>query len=257
MPSVGVKLSSWRYKFNLKHSVAERDGKFVSLNLERRVSPNASFVDGVATKDCVIDPVTALSIRIFLPQNSVLVEGAGNRAFSWLPERVVEEDIFAYTQGNGRSSVDGSANGKGHSQTTTLDHRPNGVGGAYFPRSDVEYAKIPVIVQFHDGAFISGGKDNPGNDTLCRRLAKACKSIVIAVGYALAPEHRYPVARDDGITTLRWLATQANILNCTLPSGKFKSSSNTSVAHSANGLIESFAHMVADPWITAHVDFSR
>lgn len=36
-----------------------------------------------------------------------------------------------------------------------------------------------------------------------------CNSIVIAVGYRLAPEHKCPAAYDDGYEVLKWLSRQA------------------------------------------------
>ena len=44
------------------------------------------------------------------------------------------------------------------------------------------------------------------HDTACRQLAEAAGSIVVSVGYRLAPEHRYPAAADDCFAALQWVA---------------------------------------------------
>ena len=65
------------------------------------------------------------------------------------------------------------------------------------------------MLQFHDGGFVSGSNALVANDLFCRRIAKACDVIVLAVGYRLAPENRYPAAFEDGLKVLHWLAKQA------------------------------------------------
>ncbi|MCO5557362.1 hypothetical protein L7F22_010925 [Adiantum nelumboides] len=123
--------------------------------------------------------------------------------------------------------------------------------------------KLPIIVQFHGGGFVTGSKDSAANDTFCRRMAKLCDAIVIAVGYRLAPEHRYPAAFDDGFEVLNWLAKQANLAECS------KSLRHVPAAFSRNGsdihrpdlhreLVDSFGGSeVVEPWLAAHGDPSR
>ncbi|KAJ6313527.1 hypothetical protein OIU77_014919 [Salix suchowensis] len=47
-----------------------------------------------------------------------------------------------------------------------------------------------------------------------RRIAKLCDVIVVAVGYRLAPETKYPGAFEDGFKVLNWLAKQSNLAVC-------------------------------------------
>ncbi|KAL3676508.1 hypothetical protein R1sor_026456 [Riccia sorocarpa] len=76
MPSVGVKLYSVFFKLLLRHRMLNtgaanttNDGYgTISRANAAGIPANASFVDGVATKDVNIDPFTSLSLRIFLPQ---------------------------------------------------------------------------------------------------------------------------------------------------------------------------------------------
>ena len=60
---------------------------------------------------------------------------------------------------------------------------------------------------FHGGGFISCGIDTHTN--LCSRLAALSGSIVAAVDYRLAPEHRFPAAVDDTIAAVRALHQRA------------------------------------------------
>jgi acetyl esterase/lipase len=61
---------------------------------------------------------------------------------------------------------------------------------------------LPVLLWFHDGAFIIGGVAY--EDTLASRLSLQADCVVVAVEYRLAPEHPYPAAVDDGWAALRW-----------------------------------------------------
>lgn len=68
-------------------------------------------------------------------------------------------------------------------------------------------APLPLTVFFHGGGFISCGLDTHTN--LCSRLAALSGSIVAAVDYRLAPEHRFPAAVDDAIAAVHALHQRA------------------------------------------------
>ncbi|KAJ7540983.1 hypothetical protein O6H91_10G052600 [Diphasiastrum complanatum] len=251
MPTVGLKLSSWNYKRTLKNSIREKNGALlITRKSEPRVPPNASFIDGVACKDCIIDAITGVSIRVYLPEICRGFNRAGSKAFSWLPESASTADESSDFQLDLRSFFEATEDKSTTSNSSCDDDRSEDFlqsNGAYYPQR-AGHKKLPAIIQFHAGAFVNGSKDAPSNDLFCRRIAKACRSVVITVGYRLAPEHKFPSARDDGLATLRWLARQANLA--------IFSSSDCS-RKSSSGLIDSFANMLSDPWITAHVDYSR
>jgi acetyl esterase len=71
-------------------------------------------------------------------------------------------------------------------------------------------AALPVLVYFHGGGFVVGSLDS--HDGVCRELCARAGCAVLAVGYRLAPEHRFPTALEDGQDTLAWLASQAEQL---------------------------------------------
>lgn len=62
----------------------------------------------------------------------------------------------------------------------------------------------PAVLHFFGGAFRVGGIDYPTTDATCRRRAAEADVIVIAVDYALAPEHRYPTQVEQGFAALEW-----------------------------------------------------
>uniref|UniRef100_A0A8D0DKR3 Alpha/beta hydrolase fold-3 domain-containing protein n=1 Tax=Salvator merianae TaxID=96440 RepID=A0A8D0DKR3_SALMN len=51
------------------------------------------------------------------------------------------------------------------------------------------------IVYFHGGGWVFGSIGS--HDNICRYLARESESVVVSVGYRLAPEHRYPVPLND------------------------------------------------------------
>jgi acetyl esterase len=69
----------------------------------------------------------------------------------------------------------------------------------------------PCLVFFHGGGWVIGDLDS--HDVVCRSLAVEGETMVIAVHYRLAPEHKFPAAIDDAIAATRWIADNAVQLN--------------------------------------------
>ncbi|KDP26740.1 hypothetical protein JCGZ_17898 [Jatropha curcas] len=116
--------------------------------------------------------------------------------------------------------------------------------GGYSPSFGEFNRKLPVMLQFHGGGFVSGSNESVSNDAFCRRLAKLCDVIVVAVGYRLAPESKYPAAFEDGVKVLNWLAKQANLADCRRLGVQ-------------NRMYDSFGASMLEPWLAAHGDPSR
>ncbi len=70
----------------------------------------------------------------------------------------------------------------------------------YKPRAS---AGQPCLVYFHGGGFVIG--DLETHDGFCRRLCRTADTVVVSVGYRLAPEHPFPAAVDDAVAIARWV----------------------------------------------------
>ncbi|KAF0888755.1 hypothetical protein E2562_017605 [Oryza meyeriana var. granulata] len=205
-------------------------------------TPSFSSVgpDAVATKDLHPDPLSSLHLRLFLPnpqQSAAPVATAANpplRRNSFpqpndgVPATGLELSRRASASFNGVSSSAASCY------------------GGYLPTAR-SGRRLPVIVQFHGGAFVTGAADSASNDAFCRRVARLCDAIVVAVGYRLAPESRYPAAFEDGVTVLKWIAKQANLAAC----------GRTMARGADSGGADSFGAAMVEPWLAAHADPSR
>ena len=74
----------------------------------------------------------------------------------------------------------------------------------YRPRAD---AVLPGYLSIHGGGFWLGNIDL--YDHSCRALAASVDCVVVAVGYRLAPEHRFPTAAEDCYAALCWMVANA------------------------------------------------
>ncbi|XP_027352161.1 probable carboxylesterase 11 isoform X1 [Abrus precatorius] len=283
MPSVAVKLYSVFFKFLLKHRLQNRiqtqsensDPFGVTTRPEESVAAaNPSFADGVATKDIHIDPLTSLSIRIFLPESALIPPEPQSKPYA--PPKPRSNLIFSKPDPEpGSARLDSISRRNSYGPPLREDTRSNSfrvsngveglnlmTGGVYRGYSPAmgDRRKLPVVLEFHGGGWVSGSNDSIANDVFCRRIAKLCDVIVVAVGYRLAPENRYPAAFEDGAKVLNWLAKQANLAECSKSmgtgrvgggGGEFKKSD------SHKHIVGSFGASVVEPWLAAHADPSR
>lgn len=93
------------------------------------------------------------------------------------------------------------------------------------------------------------------NDLFCRRIAKLLDVIVIAVGYRLAPECRYPAAFEDGMKVLHWLGRQANLAMLGRGGGGRGGEGRRSEANWR--IVDTFGAATVEPWLAAHGDPTR
>ncbi|MBO0783902.1 MAG: alpha/beta hydrolase, partial [Ktedonobacteraceae bacterium] len=70
---------------------------------------------------------------------------------------------------------------------------------------------FPVLVFFHGGGWVIGDLDT--HDAMCRSLTRSAGCITVSVDYHLAPEHKYPAARDDCYAATQWVAENARTIN--------------------------------------------
>ncbi|XP_010502700.1 PREDICTED: probable carboxylesterase 11 isoform X2 [Camelina sativa] len=253
MPSVGVKLYSVFFKFLLKHRLQNRiqssgdesssDPFGVTTRPEESVAaPNPLFTDGVATKDIHIDPLTSLSVRIFLPES----------ALTPLEPSTSAAGVHSESRRNsyGCTATGSSSPEAGSSSDVYRGYSPSSSGG--------NSRKLPVMLQFHGGGWVSGSNDSVANDFFCRRMAKHCDIIVLAVGYRLAPENRYPAAYEDGFKVLKWLGKQANLAECNKSMGNSRRTGGEAKKSEVNKhIVDAFGASLVEPWLATHADPSR
>ncbi|KAG8384922.1 hypothetical protein BUALT_Bualt04G0168500 [Buddleja alternifolia] len=288
MPSIGVKLYSVFFKFMLKHRLQSRlqspendavggGGSFGVTSRpdeETVAAANPSFTDGVATKDIHIDPLTSLTVRIFLPdtclrfpenltKSKVGISKPGSDSNQSLDRR--------NSYGSLNNGVVSSSNGGvvvKRAQNVDDNYRRNSYGGSvddaiksetgsysgYNPVGN-HCRRLPVMLQFHGGGFVSGSNDSAANDFFCRRIAKLCDVIVLAVGYRLAPENKYPAAFEDGLKVLHWLAKQSNLAECSKSFGSTRGGGADLRRSEGNWHIpDAFGASMVEPWLAAHGD---
>ncbi|HEV2887912.1 MAG TPA: alpha/beta hydrolase [Jatrophihabitans sp.] len=68
-------------------------------------------------------------------------------------------------------------------------------------------AELPALIYFFGGGWTLGQLETC--DGICRTLANAAGCVVIAAGYRLAPEHKFPAAVHDCYDAVRWIAEHA------------------------------------------------
>jgi acetyl esterase len=66
---------------------------------------------------------------------------------------------------------------------------------------------FPAILYFHGGGWVIA--DRTVYDAGARGLAKHANSIVLSVDYRQAPEHKFPAAWEDALSSYRWLLDNA------------------------------------------------
>ena len=84
----------------------------------------------------------------------------------------------------------------------------------YYPVNAHSTTLLPIGVYMHGGGYILGDLDS--EDILCRTFSEQTNSILISVGYRLAPEHKYPAQLKDSLTVFEWVR-----INVYLPSVNF------------------------------------
>ncbi|GAA1826651.1 alpha/beta hydrolase [Luedemannella flava] len=68
--------------------------------------------------------------------------------------------------------------------------------------------RLPTLVYFFGGGWTLGNLDT--SDGICRALATSAGCQVIAVGYRLAPEAKFPAAVHDCAAAVEWIAAHAD-----------------------------------------------
>ena len=79
----------------------------------------------------------------------------------------------------------------------------------YYPASpSAQYSH--AMMYFHGGGCVIGSIQS--HDRLCRYLAQQTNTVIISVGYRLAPEYKFPTPILDAIESWNWLQSHKNEL---------------------------------------------
>ena len=63
---------------------------------------------------------------------------------------------------------------------------------------------VPITIFFHGGGWVVGNLDT--HDVICRQLANRGNFDVISIDYGLAPENKFPIAIEDSIEAINFVA---------------------------------------------------
>ncbi|WP_078596830.1 alpha/beta hydrolase [Evansella clarkii] len=72
---------------------------------------------------------------------------------------------------------------------------------------------FPIVMYYHGGAFMQGFGDIDSHDNIVRSLAARTQSVVVAVGYRVAPEHVFPAAVEDSYAAINWAVENSETFN--------------------------------------------
>ena len=89
---------------------------------------------------------------------------------------------------------------------SVAEHRANGVRVLVTTPSEGS-RPLPGVLWIHSGGFVVGSPQFEG--FLTGRLARELNAVVVSPDYRLAPEHPFPAALDDCMSTLHWMHSQA------------------------------------------------
>nr|ACG31893.1 gibberellin receptor GID1L2 [Zea mays] len=67
--------------------------------------------------------------------------------------------------------------------------------------------KLPVLVYFHGGGFVTHSAASPPYQSFLNTLAAKAGLLIVSVNYRLAPEHPLPAGYEDSFRALRWTAS--------------------------------------------------
>ncbi|CAO2150456.1 unnamed protein product [Urochloa humidicola] len=72
------------------------------------------------------------------------------------------------------------------------------------PDDTINSKKLPLLVYFHGGAFVTQSAASPAYQPFLRNLSARAGLLVVSVNYRLTPEHPLPAAYADSLRALDW-----------------------------------------------------
>jgi len=133
---------------------------------------------------------------------------------AWLEQvrAAMPPDLFARPLPELRALLSGAPPGGPEPVEREHDREIDGPAGplrlrVYHPGGD---GPQPVLLWCHGGGFVLGGLDH--TDGICRAIARAAGTLVVAVDFRLAPEHPCPAAVHDVAAATDWVLRHAAAL---------------------------------------------
>ncbi|XP_016577221.2 probable carboxylesterase 12 isoform X3 [Capsicum annuum] len=99
----------------------------------------------------------------------------------------------------------------------------------YLPKITENNQKFPLLIYIHGGGFSIESAFSTGHDKYLHSIVTKANVVAISVDYRLAPEHPLPICYDDSWAVIKWAALH----------------------------VEMSDHLITEPWLKDHVDFSR
>ena len=96
-------------------------------------------------------------------------------------------------------------------QDLSLPTGPLGSVNVRIVRPEGVSAPLPVVMYFHGGGWMLGGKDT--HDRLIREIAVGAHAAVVFVDYRNTPEVKYPVPNEEAYAATKYVAENAGALN--------------------------------------------
>lgn len=79
----------------------------------------------------------------------------------------------------------------------------------FLPKIDGPGERFPVLVHYHGGGFCLGSPFDSASQNFLTYLVTHANAIAISIDYRLAPEHPLPIAYDDSLAALQWIASHS------------------------------------------------
>jgi acetyl esterase len=96
-------------------------------------------------------------------------------------------------------------------QDTSFPTGPLGSVNVRIVRPQNATAPLPVVMYFHGGGWMLGGKDT--HDRLIREIAVGAQAAVVFVDYRRTPDVVYPVPNEEAYAATQYVAANARALN--------------------------------------------
>ncbi|GKC51771.1 probable carboxylesterase 2 [Tanacetum coccineum] len=79
----------------------------------------------------------------------------------------------------------------------------------YIPKTLVPNKKLPTLIYFHGGGFVTESAASSTYQPTLNLITKESNVIIVSVNYRLAPEYLIPIAYEDSWEAIQWVATHA------------------------------------------------